>query len=178
MSHNDKEDNFPISTTLEGKRKAEEEASITQKPSKKKPAEKETITHRKEGGTVEVNQRTVTIKQRTPNYAVGEDIALCTAYVNCTLNPLVGNDQKAEIFWNAVLQAYNDINSNYSTDDDVIVVERESSSLRNRFQRSIAKQTKEWNPFYKRIAQAPPSGTTKENRIVMASEECNIQYGR
>jgi hypothetical protein len=55
---------------------------------------------------------------------------------------------------------------------------RKHESLRNRFQRSIAKQTKEWNPFYKSIAQAPPSGTTKEDWISIASEEYNNQYGR
>jgi hypothetical protein len=32
MSHYDKEDNFPLPTSLEGMRKAEEEASTTQKP--------------------------------------------------------------------------------------------------------------------------------------------------
>jgi hypothetical protein len=58
------------------------------------------------------------------------------------------------------------------------VVERESNSLRNRFQRAIAKQTKEWNPFYKKIVEAPPSGTMKDNWISLTPEEYNNQYGR
>jgi hypothetical protein len=30
------------------------------------------------------------IKERTPNFLVSEDVALCKAYVNGTLNPLIG----------------------------------------------------------------------------------------
>jgi hypothetical protein len=54
------------------------------------------------GGTVEAKQRTVK-KQKTPNFAVVDYIVLCKDYVNCTLGPLVGNHQKVEVFWNAVL---------------------------------------------------------------------------
>jgi hypothetical protein len=146
MSQNDKEDNFPLPTTLVKKRKAQEESVNNAMPSKKKPAEKQTSTQKPKGDTVEARQRMAT-KKRTLNFAVDDDIALCKAYVNCTLNPLVGNDQKAEVFWNAALQAYNDINSNYSTAHDMIVVEIDSAPLKNRFHRSIAQQTKEWHPF-------------------------------
>jgi hypothetical protein len=82
-------------------------------------------------------------------------VALYKAYVNCTLIPLVGKDQKAQVFWNAVLDEYNTLNGRGAKDDDVIRVQRESASIRNRFQRTIARQVKEWNPFYKRIAEAP-----------------------
>jgi hypothetical protein len=165
MSHNDGEDNFPLATALAGKRKAEEgsvgaaAATARKQNTAKTQSKSKNLTKKAAAGSarvVETKQRMAS-KQRTPNFAVGEDIALCKAYVNCTLNPLVGNDQKAEVFWNAVLKAYNDINSNYSADDEVIVVERESASLRNRFQRAIAKQTKEWNPFSKGLWKLRPA---------------------
>jgi hypothetical protein len=37
---------------------------------------------------------------------------------------------------------------------------------------------KEWNPFYKRIAEASPGGTTKQDWVRTASEEYVDQYGR
>jgi hypothetical protein len=45
------------------------------------------------------------MKKRTPNFLASEDIALCKAYINCTLDSLVGEELKAELFyrWNAVL---------------------------------------------------------------------------
>ena len=35
-----------------------------------------------------------------------------------------------------------------------------------------------WNAIYKKIANAPPSGTTKEDWIQMACEEYLQKYGR
>jgi hypothetical protein len=85
---------------------------------------------------------------------------------------------KAEVFWNAVLDAYTTLSGKGAKDDDVILVQRESASIGNIFQRTLARQVKEWHPFYKRIAEALPSGTTKQDWVRMASEEYVDQYGR
>jgi hypothetical protein len=98
------------------------------------------------------------IKQRTPNFLVSEDVALCKAYVSCTLNPLVDNDQKAEVF-ECCPRCIQHTNGKGAKDvgkgakgDNVFPVLRESGSIRSRLQRTIARQMKEWNPIYKRIA--------------------------
>jgi hypothetical protein len=161
---NNEETTTTPSMTITARNKRATKATTTQKKKK-----------RSDDGE---SKRKPQAKQRTPNFQVADDVALCKAFVNCTLNPLVGNDQRAEIFWDTVLEAYNNIIAKDATEDDVFVVERESASIRNRFQRSIAKQVKEWNPFYKRVAEAPPSGTTKNDWIRLASEEYQAQYGR
>lgn len=147
----------------------------TTAPCKKKAQAKKKIDTKKTKTTVAKVEKG---KQRQPNFQAIEDILLCKAYVNCTENPLIGNDQTAETFWNSVLQTYNNLQEKEKWDEDAIIVERDYASLRNRFQRTIAKQLKEWNPFYKRVAEAPPSGTTKAEWIQLASENYSDQYER
>jgi hypothetical protein len=139
---------------------AEAESQQKATTSKKKPQAKKmkAIEATNKNKVCRANQVTK-IKQRTPNFLVSEDVALCEAYVNCTLNPLVDSDQKAEVFWNAVLDAYTTLNGKGAKDngkgakgDNVFLVQRESATIRSRFQRTIARQMKEWNPIYKRIA--------------------------
>lgn len=153
------------------------------KAKKQKKAKAATTAKKKKGGKTNSKKKQAPVKvevvmQRAPNYQRFEDIALCKAYVNCTENPIVGNDQKADTFWNSVLAKYNILKATECDDNDVVIVERDANSIRNRFQRTIAKTLREWNPFYKKIATDPPSGTPKEQWPGLASELYLDQYGR
>jgi hypothetical protein len=52
-------------------------------------------------GTAAINKPPADAETTKPgsNYTAVEDLCLCKAYVNCTLNPTKGTDQKAEHFW-------------------------------------------------------------------------------
>jgi hypothetical protein len=39
---------------------------------------------------------------KASNFVAGEDVALCKAYVNVTLNPIDGVEQKASSFWDHI----------------------------------------------------------------------------
>ena len=41
-------------------------------------------------------------KGRPPNFTEEEDTVLAKAYVSTSLNPILGIDQKQEVFWGAV----------------------------------------------------------------------------
>jgi hypothetical protein len=43
---------------------------------------------------------------RVSNFVVVEDVALCKAYVNVTLNPIDGAGQKSKEFWDHIHRKY------------------------------------------------------------------------
>ena len=64
---------------------------------KKKPAEKRNKKSSEESSKKE---------KRQANFSQDEDFMLCCAYVNVSVDPIVGVGQKSETFWTRVLEKY------------------------------------------------------------------------
>jgi hypothetical protein len=79
-----------------------------------------------------------------PNFTSEEDIFLCKAVVVVSTDPLVGNDQKGPVYWERVHGCFLSYIQN-EAEVQIVGSYRTSTSLKNRFQRQIAKETKECN---------------------------------
>ncbi|KAG7353210.1 No apical meristem-associated C-terminal domain containing protein [Nitzschia inconspicua] len=53
---------------------------------------------------------------RPKNFTPIEDVRLCRAYVNATLNPITGTDQKMEVFWRGIKGKFDEL---YAEADEV-----------------------------------------------------------
>ncbi|KAG7366474.1 MULE transposase domain containing protein [Nitzschia inconspicua] len=97
-----------------------------------------------------------TMSTRPMNFTPIEDVMLCRAYVNATLNPITGTDQKMEVFWRGIKAKFDEL---YAEADEVQEgVARAPEALMNRYMRKIQPEMNLWIPFYKRVADCPPSG--------------------
>ena len=61
-----------------------------------------------------------------------EDVQLCRAWVHISHDPVVGTDQKADVFWKRVLENFELLMSTVS-EEDVVPTTRTQCSIRNRF---------------------------------------------
>ncbi|KAG7345300.1 hypothetical protein IV203_032831 [Nitzschia inconspicua] len=88
---------------------------------------------------------------RPKNFTPIEDVMLCRAYVNATLNPITGTDQKMEVFWRGIKGKFDEL---YAEADEVQEgVARAPEALMNRYMRKIQPEMNLWIPFYKRVAE-------------------------
>ena len=96
---------------------------------------------------------------------------LCRAYVNATTNPIVGSDQKLKDFWADVKAKFEALYASEGiVEEEGTKEERSWEALQTRFTKKIQPEMFLWNPFYKRIADCPPSGVPKEEWPNKASE--------
>jgi hypothetical protein len=70
---------------------------------------------------------------RAANFVAAEDVALCKAYVNVTLNPIDGVGQKSKEFWDHIHRKYCLLLKEDNPSE--ALPERDSESLKNQFQR-------------------------------------------
>jgi hypothetical protein len=97
---------------------------------------------------------------KAANFVAVEDVALCKAYVNVTLNPIDGVEQKASSFWDHIHRKYCLLLKQDNPSE--ALTDRDAESLKNRFQRKIQKKMNVYNRYYKLVKECPPSGTTEE----------------
>ncbi|KAG7352962.1 No apical meristem-associated C-terminal domain containing protein [Nitzschia inconspicua] len=113
---------------------------------------------------------------RPKNFTPIEDVMLCRAYVNATLNPITGTDQKMEVFWRGIKGKFDEL---YAEADEVQEgVARAPEALMNRYMRKILPEMNLWIPFYKRVSDCPPSGVPKEQCPNFASEAFFAHFKR
>lgn len=115
-------------------------------------------------------------KTRARSFSELEDIALCQSYVSCTLNPIVGNDQKGTDFWAQVKEGFDRLYGEMAVPDNEERVPRTAESLQSRYLKKIQPEVLQWNALYKRIVKAPPSGSTKENWMAIATRDHLEKY--
>ena len=107
------------------------------------------------------------------NFTEEEDIALCKAYVNVSVDPIRGTDMSSATFWAEIKKKFDTVVCN-----DVLL-ERSSDSLKNRFCKKILPTTNIINKYWRKIKICPPSGTpTEEGLIELACEEYKIGEGK
>jgi hypothetical protein len=105
---------------------------------------------------------------KAANFVAAEDVALCEAYVNVTLNPIDGVKQKASSFWDHIHRKFCLLLK--PDNPSKTLQDRDSESLKNRFQRQIQKKMNVYNRYYKQVKECPPSGTTEEEWYKIAAE--------
>jgi hypothetical protein len=79
------------------------------------------------------------------------DVALCKAYVNVTLNPMNGVEQKASTFWDHIHRKF--CLSLKPDNPSEALPDRDSESLKNLFQRQIQKKMNVYNKYYKQVKE-------------------------
>jgi len=100
--------------------------------------------------------------RRPANFTAEEDVFLCRAYVNVSLDPAVGTDQSAETFWKKVKDKFTSL---YKEESEILFEEappRPPASLLTRFQRHIQKDAFLFNAHYKHYADKKPSGWNED----------------
>jgi len=146
------------------------------------PSPKASLSTKNKAKRIVVKKETVDGSEFNTKRGIGfrafEDIALCKAYVNATENLVSGCDMKAATFWNLVLEKYNCLVADDNLDEDIILLERDTKSIRRRFQRYIQKGVMEWNPYFRRIKEKSPSGVLEMEYIQKASEEFMNMTGK
>jgi len=108
-------------------------------------------------------------KPKPRNFSKVEDELLCRAYVNATTNSVCGTDQKLKDFWKDIKSKFDALCVSEQVEEDR--EERNWEALHVRYTKKIQPQVLLFNPFYKRIADCPPSGTTKDDWPRLAANE-------
>jgi hypothetical protein len=103
---------------------------------------------------------------KASNFVTVEDGALCKAYVNVTLNPIDGVGQKSSAFWDHIHRKYCVLLKDGNPSKALL--ERDSESLRNGFQRQIQRKMNVYNKYYKQVKECPSSGTIEEELYKIA----------
>jgi hypothetical protein len=86
------------------------------------------------------------------NFSGFEDEILCRAYVSASTNPLVGTDQKLELFWKDIKKRFDELFLKEYVGEAGKKEDRTWQALHTRFTKKIQPEMNLWNPFYKRIA--------------------------
>jgi hypothetical protein len=100
---------------------------------------------------------------KASNFVAVEDVALCKAYVNVTLNPIDGVEQKASSFWDHIPRKFCLLLKPDNPSE--ALPDRDSELLKNRFQRRIQKKMNVYNKYYKQVKECLPSGVNTEEEI-------------
>jgi hypothetical protein len=85
-----------------------------------------------------------------------------------TLNPIDGVEQKASSFWDHIHRKFSLLLKPDNPSE--ALPDRDSESLKNRFQRQIQKKMNVYNRYYKQVKECPPSGTTEEEWYKIAAD--------
>ena len=77
-------------------------------------------------------------EKRQAIFSPDEDFMLCCAYINVSVDPIVGAGQKSETFWTRVLEKYLLLTEQYLADNGDELPVRNSASLQQRWKKRIA----------------------------------------
>ena len=140
-------------------------------PAKKAPAKKR-ASKKKKAPAVKGQGK------RTPNYTNEEDLFLCKAYINKTVNIGKGTDIMSLVFWGGIKNKFVEI---YMEEAEVIpphLDTRDASSLKTRWVRNINKYCQLWNKYYIRAQATPKSGENQDYYINLATEDYEEELGK
>lgn len=94
---------------------------------------------------------------RGTSYTQAEDIALCSAYLNVSRDPIVGTNQKNDTYWERIAKYYNSSN---------VPCSRSPLSLSNRWL-IISKETSRFCSIKARVDRLKQSGKTEQDRVIL-----------
>jgi len=101
-------------------------------------------------------------RDRDPNFTALEDIFICKAFINASCNSIGSNKMSKRELWSLVHKNFKDLvqQNKSKLEDWVKEVDRSADAVMNRYKKYIAKFVVQFNPFYKRVKESKPSGTT------------------
>ena len=88
-----------------------------------------------------------------------EDEALCKAFVNVTTDPIVGNQQKGDVFWQRVQKKMYEVIEHAEVADTTNPWPYKS--VESRLSKTIGKQTTLFNTYYLQMKKEHPSAEPK-----------------
>ncbi|KAI8022477.1 Protein ZINC INDUCED FACILITATOR-LIKE 1 [Camellia lanceoleosa] len=104
----------------------------------------------------EIITQTTKISQRKGNFTVEEDMMLISSWLNISLDPIRGNEQKSKAYWLRVWENFN----KYKTFDS----ERTQTSLMNRWS-TIQLATNKFCGCFSQVERLNRSGSTENDKI-------------
>ena len=170
---------LPTKDTTTGKRKAGRDEGKPPRPKKAPKASKKS----KDSATASVvlqeeekAKAATAVTKKAAYFTLAEDIAICKAFVNCTLDPIVGCNQKSATFWNAVHAKFNEI---LTQESDVYMENKwKVSSINSRFLKTISPRVSIFTGFHKQILEKEMSGWTPEMYFTAAMQLYLEQVGK
>ena len=117
-------------------------------------------------------------RRRTSNYTELEDVLITKAFVSVSKDPINGSQQRANIFWAKVHQKYKLMIAQQDKINQPEV--RTMDSVKQRYTKTIARETGKFNKFYISIKNQNKSGWNEDNYVEEAErlyeEECNKPF--
>ena len=118
-------------------------------------------------------------EKRQANFSQDEDFMLCCAYVNVSVDPIVGVGQKAETFWTRVLEKYLLLTEKHLSDSGAELPVRNTDLLQQLNKKKIGYSMQLWNKFYRQINKAVKrSGWNEDNYVDEASKLYKEETGK
>ena len=112
------------------------------------------------------------------NFTAEEDEFICRAYVSATTDPVKGASQKGASFWKTVHEKFYLLYDDEAALQVPVNTRWKWESVRDRFQKTLAKDITKFNEFYKATKEKNPSGMTEANIIEAAMESYRFVCGK
>jgi hypothetical protein len=87
------------------------------------------------------------------NFSQDKDFMLCCAYVNVSVDPIIGVGQQSETFWTPVLEKYLLRTEKHFSDYSAELPVQNSASLQQHWKKKIAHPMQLWNKFIGKSSQ-------------------------
>ena len=100
--------------------------------------------------------------QRRVNFSTDEDTRMCKAWVATSENPVTGNNQKLDKFWDNVLAHFME---SYKLENKVQDAHRDARSLENRYSNSIKTATGKFCGYLSKILMLNQSGKNDNDKV-------------
>jgi hypothetical protein len=84
-------------------------------------------------------------EKRQAHFSQDEDFILCCAFVNVSVDPVIGVGQKSEPFWTQVLEKYLLLTEKHLSDYGAEFPVQNSASLQQHWKKKIAHPMQLWN---------------------------------
>jgi hypothetical protein len=106
-------------------------------------------------------------------YTDKEDVMLCKAWTNASMNSIKGSDMKGDSFWQKIWQNYEELRAaaNLKQPKGEEFVERKKESLKDRWSRRIVRNCHKYMAVYRRLKIANKSGWSEQTYRDEAAKE-------
>ncbi|KAK9935368.1 hypothetical protein M0R45_022471 [Rubus argutus] len=119
---------------------------------------------------VQSEPKTTKKAKRAKNFSTEEDKLLVSAWLNTTLDPIIGNDQKGAAYWKRIWEYF------YAEKNFELECERNQGSLMHRWS-GIQLDVNKFCGIYAEIERTRASGTTEQDRIMEAKQKFRSDRG-
>jgi hypothetical protein len=102
------------------------------------------------------------------NFSNEEDVFLCRAFVNCSVDSIVGTNQKKKEFYLAICTKYNTLVEEAPV--EAKCSQRDAVSLENRWRRQILSNVNKFIGFLRKAKDPPKSGFNEQAYIDVAKQ--------